>query len=106
MPRIFYKQKKEDHEQDPGSLFDELACRRDLCALYAETVAADAAVDSGARQGVGDDDQQPGTPGIAEEGFCDAGGILLDQQDFSQRQDQSQAESDAEHIAGRLFLPL
>ena len=83
MPGIFYKQKKEDHEQDTGSLLDELACRGDLCALHAEAVAADAAVDSGARQGVGDDDQQSGTPGIAEECFCDAGGILLDQQNFS-----------------------
>ena len=104
MSRIFYKQKKEDHEQDTDRLFDKLACRGELCSLHTEAVAADTAVDRSARQSVGDNDQKFGTSGIAEESLCDEDSIFLDQQDFRQRQEESQAEGDAEYVAGRFFL--
>ena len=83
MPCILHKYEQEDHEEDTGGLLNKLACRGKFCALHAEAVAADTAVDSRARQGVGDDKQHFGASGISQKCFSNMTGILLDQQNFS-----------------------
>ena len=62
---IFHKSKEKDYEKDAGGLFYELAEGRKFRVLQPEAVSTDTAVDCGARQCIGDDNQHFRTSGVS-----------------------------------------